>query len=252
MCRRLCGISQRRLWCWRETRRLVARGCEPHCRRPAPAHPAPVGRSFRHPGHRRASCRIFCRSARSRRAGCHSDGSRPQWSSARSHCLVVAPLGTPPLGVTVGGGFVPGVLLAGGAWTGPVLAFGVCGFDAGVVGAAGEVGVGGVVVRVAGWGIGIDGESLLVRFSSWANVSGSGVLRGAVRVSGATSDSGAGICVSLVGRRGARSRRTDGCRRSCCTRELTIAGTAKPATAPEHPSANSPRHPICERASTTG
>ncbi len=94
------------------------------------------------------------------------------------------------------------------------------------------------------------GDSRLALFSSWPNVSGCGVLLGVVRAPGAISDSGCGICVSLVERCGARSRRTDGWRRSCCMSELAIAGTVKPATAPLHPSANSPRHPIRDCMST--
>jgi hypothetical protein len=57
-------------------------------------------------------------------------------------------------------------------------------------------------------------------------------------------DSGDGICVSLEGSRGARSNRTFGCCFSCCTREVAIAGTVKPAKVPLHASANSARHPI--------
>jgi hypothetical protein len=38
----------------------------------------------------------------------------------------------------------------------------------------------------------------------------------------------------------------DGCRRSCLTSELAIAGTAKPTAAPLHASAASARQPICE------
>lgn len=73
---------------------------------------------------------------------------------------------------------------------------------------------------------------------------------GAVCVRADVRDSGTGICVSLEGIRGARSSRTFGCCFSCCTSEVAIAGTVKPAKAPLHASASSARHPIFAWAPT--
>jgi hypothetical protein len=119
-----------------------------------------------------------------------------------SHSLVVGLPLTPPLVVTgvAGSGVVRGASPPGTARTGPVLAFGLGVFGAGVVAAAGEVGVVGGVGRVSAWGIGIVGDSRLSFFSSWANVSGFGVLTVAARAPAATLDSSGAICVSLVGR----------------------------------------------------
>jgi hypothetical protein len=143
-----------------------------------------------------------------------------------------------------------GALPAGGVGTGPVVAFGVGAFSVGAFSfgegaAVGEVGVGKGVCRMTVCGATIIGDGRRAFFSNWLRVSGRGVGIGAVCRVVDTLDSEDGICVSPAGRRGARSRRTEGCRLSCCTSELAIAGRVNPATAPLHASASSARHPIC-------
>jgi hypothetical protein len=84
----------------------------------------------------------------------------------------------------------------------------------------------------------------------WITLVASGFTRGTVEVALEPVKGGLGW-VSLEGSLGAGSRRTGGCFLSCSTSELPIAGTVKPAAAPQSARPASARHPSCERLRTT-